>query len=206
MDPEEFRQAWQMQTSQRLPSADAELLLEDVQQKKRSLRTAVFWRDVREVGVALLLVPLWFFFGVTLSLPWTWYLVVPGLLWIAGYLLVDRIRHQRRPTKQGEPLRHCVEASLAQVEHQIWLLRNVHWWYLLPLLVPMLVFFGHVSWNDPLGGWWSTVPLLIAAAVVVMVFAGVWWVNQKAVRADLEPRRRELAGLLRGLEDEVPAP
>ena len=30
----------------------------------------------------------------------------------------------------GQPLVRCVEESLAQVEHQIWLLRNVGWWVL----------------------------------------------------------------------------
>ena len=42
----------------------------------------------------LLMVPLWIYMGVKLSLPWTWYLTVPALLWVAGYMLVDRMRHQ----------------------------------------------------------------------------------------------------------------
>ena len=107
----------------------------------------ILWRDVREVGVSLLMVPVWIYMGVRLSLPWTWYLTVPALLWIAGYMLADRRRHGRQPPGPGEPLRRRVESLLAQVEHQIWLLHRVLWWYLLPLAVPMLAFFGQVTWR-----------------------------------------------------------
>ena len=113
----------------------------------------IFWRDVREIGIALVMVPLWLYLGVKDSLPWTWYLTVPALLWIAGYMLVDRMRHKRQPPEPDEPLRQCVESSLAQVEHQIRLLRNVHWWYLLPLGISCLAFFGQVAWQDRAGGW-----------------------------------------------------
>ena len=133
MNPDNFKQAWQTQSSQTRLTIDAELLLKEVRRNQRCFAATIFWRDVREVGTGLLMVPLWLYLGVKLSLPWTWYLTVPALLWIAGYMLADRMRHKRQPPEPGEPLRQCVESSLAQVEHQIRLLRNVHWWYLLPL-------------------------------------------------------------------------
>ena len=92
--------------------------------------------------------------------------MVPALVWVAGFLLADRLRHPRRPPDPGEPLVRCVEASLAQVEHQIWLLRNVGWWYLLPLAVPMLAFVGHVGWRTQAGGW---------EAAVSRPWRGPWW-------------------------------
>ena len=83
------------------------------------------WRDVREVGTSLVMVPVWLALGIGLSLPWTWYLTVPAMLWIAGFMLVDRKRHPRQASEPGEPLLIGANKSLAQVEHQIWLLRNV---------------------------------------------------------------------------------
>ena len=56
------------------------------------------------------------------------------------------MRHKQTPSDPDEPLLSCVKDSLAQVEHQIWLLRNVFWWYLLPSAIPLLAFFAHVSW------------------------------------------------------------
>jgi hypothetical protein len=205
MDPENFKQAWQAQTAQTRLTIDAALLRKEVERNQQYLSAMVFWRDVREVGVSLLLLPVWLYLGVTFSLPWSWYLTVPALLWIAGYMLADRMRHGRRPPEPGEPLRLSVETSLAQVEHQIGVLRSVHWWYLLPLALAMLAFVAQVAWQSRSIGWEMMAGLLLPVVVLgLIVFASVYWLNQHAVRSALEPRRRELETLLSSLADETP--
>src|SRR6476660_6402768 len=109
MDPDPLKQAWQAQAGQSRLVVDAERILAEVRRNQRLLTAALFWRDVREVGVSLLLVPLWVYLGIALSLPWMWYFTVPALLWIAGFLLADRLRHSRRLPEPGEPLLQCVE-------------------------------------------------------------------------------------------------
>jgi hypothetical protein len=184
---------------------DAELLLKEVRRNQQYFTAMIFWRDVREVGTALLLVPLWLYMGVKLSLPWTWYLTVPVLVWVAGYMLADRMRHRRQPPEPGEPLRQRVQSSLAQVEHQIWLLRNIVWWYLLPLTLPILAFFGQVAWNVRSGGLLTAFAMAGLVGIVVIVLAGAYRLNQNAVRTELVPRRQELEALLMSLKDETPA-
>jgi hypothetical protein len=204
MDPDNLQQAWKTQSSQTRLTIDAELLLKEVRRNQRYFAAMIFWRDVREVGISLLMVPLWLYLGVKLSLPWTWYLTVPAMVWIAGYMLADRMRHNRQPPEPGEPLRQRVESSLAQVEHQIWLLRNVLWWYLLPLALSALAFFAQVAWQERSGGWWTALAVSVVIALVVIVFAGVYWLNQYAVRSELEPRRVELETLHMSLDDKTP--
>jgi len=204
MDPDNFKQAWKTQSSQIRLTIDAEGLLEEVRRKQRCFVAAIFWRDVREVGISLLMVPLWLYLGFKQSSPWTWYLTVPALLWIAGYMVVDRMRHKRQPPEPGEPLRQRVESSLAQVEHQIRLLRNVLWWALLPLALSGLAFFAQVAWQARSGGWWAALAVSEVVALLLIVLAVVYWLNQHAVRTELEPRRRELEALLMSLEDETP--
>jgi len=205
MNPDNCKQTWQTQTSQTRLTIDADLLLKEVQRNQRHFTATIFWRDVREVGVALLLVPVWIYLGTRSSQPWTWYLTVPALLWIAGFMLVDRMYHKRQPPELGEPLRQCVEGSLAQVEHQIWLLRNVFWWYLLPPAVSMLAFVSQIAWQERSGGWWTALGMAIMVSLVVIVLAAVYWLNQKAVGCYLEPRRQELEAQLLSLKDETPA-
>lgn len=208
MNPDHFQQAWQSQSSQRRLTIDAELLLKEVRRNQRHFTATIFWRDVREVGGAILMVPLWIYMGVKLSLPWAWYLTVPALVWIAGFMLVDRMRHQRQPPASGEPLRQHVESSLAQVEHQIWLLRNVFWWSLLPPALSVLAFFGQIAWLARAGGWLAALVVALVVLVGVIVFGAVYRLNQDAVRSELEPRRQELEeleALLRSLQDETPA-
>jgi hypothetical protein len=202
MNPDDFKSAWHTPAAQGRLTIDAEILLKEVRRSQTSFTVTIFWRDVREVGGALLLVAVWLYMGAKLALPWTWYLTIPALLWIAGFMLVDRLRHSRR-SHSGEPLRQCVESSLAQIEHQIWLLRNVAWWYLLPPALTMLAFVGHLAWQGRAGGWQTALALGSVAAVLVIVLAGIYWLNQAAVRCTLMPRREELRTLLANLHDET---
>jgi len=205
MDPDNCKQTWQTQTAQTRLTIDADLLLKEVQRNQRLFTATIFWRDVREVGTALLLVPVWIYLGTRSSLPWTWYLTVPALVWIAGFMLVDRMYHKRQPPELGEPLHQCLEGSLAQVEHQIWLLRNVFWWYLLPLALSMLAFISQIAWLQRAGGGWTALGMAIMVALIVIVLAAVYRLNQLAVRCSLEPRRQELQVQLLSLKDETPA-
>jgi len=205
MDPDNFKQAWQTQASQTRLTINAELLLKEVRRNQQYFTAMIFWRDVREMGTALLLVPLWLYLGVKFSLPWTWYLTVPVLVWVAGYMLGDRMRHSRQPPEPGEPLRQRVQSSLAQVEHQIWLLRNIVWWYLLPLALSILAFLGQVAWQVRSGGWLTALVVAFVVLVAVIALAGAYSLNQNAVRSELVPRRRELETLLASLRDETPA-
>jgi hypothetical protein len=202
MTPDPLQEAWQ---SQPQPAVDTDQLVREFRRGHERFAATIFWRDAREVGVSLLLLPVWVGMGVGIGLPWTWYLVMPGLLWVAGFMTVDRMRQRRRRARPGDPLVRTVASSLAEVEHQIWLLRNVLWWYLLPLAVPMLAFFAQTFWRASRGNVWEmAVSTSFVTAIVVGVYAWIWWINQKAVRSTLEPRRRELAAMLRGLSDEPP--
>ncbi len=200
MNPDELQQVWQSQMAGRQLTINANVLLQQVERNKKSFETMIFWRDFQEVGVSLAMVPLWFWLGGKFELPWTWWLCLPALLWIAGFMIVDRIRQRRRQPKQGKPLRTCVEASLAQVEHQIWLLRNVFWWYLLPPGAAMAAFFGDLAWGVREAGWVGELIVVGIVIVVGLVLWGVYWLNQTTVRDELEPRRRELQSLLASLD------
>jgi hypothetical protein len=204
MSAEDFKEAWQSETSESRVMIDAEVLLAEVQRKQRQFDAVIFWRDFREVGVCLLMIPVWLYLGIRLPILWTWFLMIPVLLWIAGFMLVDRRRQVRRRPKPGEPLRQVVASSLAEVEHQIRLLRNVHWWYLLPIALPILAFVGQGAWQERAGGWFTALVFLITAGAVAGTFAAIYWANQYAVRTGLEPRRRELEVLLTTLNDETP--
>jgi len=205
MNADSLKEAWLAQTPQTRLTIDADLLLREVRRNQKAFTAMLFWRDLREVGVSLLMVPVWFYLGAKNSLPWTWYLMVPALLWVAGFMLADRRRHKPHPPAPGEPLSQRVENSLAQVEHQIWLLRNVFWWYLLPPSLAILAFFGQCAWYIRLGGWWGVLAIAGMVAVVTAIYGGVYWLNQHAVRSQLEPRRQELQALLAGLKDTAEA-
>jgi hypothetical protein len=199
MNFETLQKAWQSQDAGAKMTIDADVLLKEVRRNQQQFRAMIFWRDVREIGGNLIMVPLWIYLGRKLNLPWTWYLAIPALLWAAGFMLADRIRQGRRQPKPGDPLRDCIESSLALIEHQIWLLRNVFWWALLPLNVPAALFLGHLVVRHHRLAALSY--LGSGVALTVLTVWGIYWLNQFAVRKALEPRRQELKTLLNSLDE-----
>jgi hypothetical protein len=198
---DELKQAWQSQAFPKRLTLDAGLVLNEVRRNERQFAAAIFCRDVREIGVALLLVPVWIYLGIKTQSPWSWYLVIPTLLWIAGFMMVDRVRQRRRQPAPADTLRGHVESSLAQMQHQIWLLRNVFWWYLLPPFGAMIIFPAHRAWQSRDDGLSALAEFAGAAFVFALVAWFVYWLNQYAVRKELEPRRKELQNLLRSLTE-----
>lgn len=203
MTPDDIRQAWNTQSSGIRVKAEKEILDAEMRRYQEQFTSRLFWRDLREVGTALLLIPIWLFLGLKHALPWTWYLTIPALMWVAGYILVDRRRNKPRPEVPGESLRRRIESTLAQIEGQIRLLRNVHAWGLTPLAVAMLAFVGQVALRDGATDlfsvivMWGAVPLFIG-----IVFFIVYRLNLHAVRTVLIPRRDELRKQLKSLQEE----
>ena len=203
MEPDKFEQAWRSQSSHPPVTIDRNLLVTEVQRSHQTFRAKIFRRDFKEVAISLILIPVWFVMGNLMATPWTWYLMVPCLIWTAVFFLFDRIRHPQLPIEAGDSLLDGTKKSLKQVEHQIWLLRNIFWWYLLPPSIAIMAIFFHFSWLDSN----STVGFVTLALgwflFLVVIYGFVYWVNQRAVRKDLEPRRQELLVLIASLQDEV---
>src|SRR5262245_17831055 len=108
MEPDKFQQAWQAQSADTRVTVAADLVAQQVLRNQREFGATILRRDVIEVGVGLLLLPVWFYFGLTRSMPWTWWLAVPAIVFVVGYFLVDRRRYPQTPNEPGEPLLTCV--------------------------------------------------------------------------------------------------
>lgn len=207
MNPEDFQRIWQ---SQGALSLNPEKLAAALRQHDHAFSRMIFLRDAREIGVALILIPVWIALGIATSSPWTWWLEIPALVWVAGFMYVDRRRQQRGAPGPGASLRAGLESSVAQAEHQIWLLRNILWWYLLPLGLPLALFAVQVSFNaakhTPAPLWVNVVTGLSSAAIflafLVAIFGFIYWLNQFAIRKQLEPMRRQLQSALSALADD----
>lgn len=196
MAHDDLQEAWESQEGGSRITMDAQVLLKEVQRNERSFRGTVFWRDVREavVGVAVAIV----FFAAGAKSLWSW--CVPGftVLGVVVFLIADRVRQKRKGPVYGDSVIECVQSSLAQVSHQIWLLKNVFWWYILPPAIGILVPLGHmmILVFTTHNNWFAQAYLLMTGLVCALVFYGVYRFNQWAVRKELEPRKAELEELL----------
>lgn len=202
MELDKYQQAWKSDAAQVRVSIDTDLLTKEMQRSRQAFRSTVFWRDVRELGFGLLMIPIWIYLGIAMALPWTWYLEIPASIWVIGFTMLDRRLHPQKAGPPNESLLHCSKESLRQVEHQIWLLRNVFWWYLLPYTVAIMAFFVHVSWQAS-REWWEFFATVGGYGLLTLFIYGVTYlVNQSVVRLQLEPHRKELLNLVASLEEE----
>jgi len=198
MNFEELQKAWRSQGSDPRPTLDADLLLKEVQRNKRLFEATLFWRDVMEIGGGFLLTPLFLYRGVR-DHEWPYFLMALACLGVGVFMLVDRWLQRRKKPATSDPLRACIEASLIQVNHQIWLLRNVLWWYLLPLGVGIGIFIGFIAWQLRSAGAVVFVWVGRYALICALLYWGIYWLNQRTVQKGLKPRRRELEALLASL-------
>jgi hypothetical protein len=189
MNFESLQQRWQQQETRSQVKVDASLILQEVRRNHRSFQAMIFWRDFREVGAALFVAV----FIIIHGRDWTdWLLAVAGV-GVGIFLLRDHLRQRKQRPRASEDLRLYVQHSLDEVRHQSWLLRNVLWWYLLPLMVPMLISTAVNADSFRQGA--------ISFSTTFVLTWLIYILNQTAVRKQLMPREHELERLLAGIEE-----
>ncbi len=198
MNFEQLQNQWQQQKKD-VVTINTDILLTEVKRNKESFESMIFWRDVREVGIALALVVLFLYLGMKDNW-WPLYLMAAACLFVSAFFVVDRYIQKRKQPQADNNLQKCVQASLAQVNHQIWLLKNVFWWYLLPFVAGGLLLGAHAAfrfnetWEDIL---WDFSGDVLTWGLLSFV---IWWINQYAVKKGLIPRKEELEELLTSIE------
>ena len=126
MRPDELQKAWQSAENAPHAAADLDTLVASAIRKHREFRGVILRRDVREVGVCLLMAAVFIMLGDS----WPWDVLAVLMLYVGAFLVIDRIRQAPRNSQFGDSLIEGMERSVREVNHQIWLLKNVFWWYL----------------------------------------------------------------------------
>jgi hypothetical protein len=116
-------------------------------------------------------------------------IVAASGLWIIFYML--RYGREAPAPEPDRSVADFQQALLREYDHQIRLLKNVKYWYLLPPYVGLLLrSAGMVMANTAKGqpGW----PELNAVAIYTAVFGGAWWLNEAYAVGKLRRARARL--------------
>jgi hypothetical protein len=201
---DKLQSAWQCQHARAklLNNADADVLLKEVRQNEQRWRTINLWDAMLEIGGGFLGALFFSYLGVRQAnwnpfrLPgWDFLLVAFACAGMGSFRLMNRILQRRKQTTANDPLKACIEASLKEVNHDIWLQRDVFWWCWLPFTTVFAISFCYASlrWHTP----------KFVAFLVLFVIPLAWWgyrLSHFTVRKVLEPRRQELEALLASLK------
>ena len=203
MSFDELQLAWRRQRSAQPNTKSGAAALREVRAKSSAFARIIFWRDVREVLASFLVAGI---FGNSAwsahregAVSWpAWTAAALGLA-VGLYFLIDRRIMRRRAAPQGDDLRTELNRAIGEVEHQIWLLRNVAWWYLAPLALSTILLAVQITFFGPADApfWAKVMVWVIIIGTTGWLDKKIWQLNQSAVRNDLEPRLQKLQSQLR---------
>ena len=206
MDFEAIQRVWTTESGG--TTMPDEKLIRDVMARDGVLTRRVRLRDLIELVTAIGMAGGFLWVSFQVPTPWPWWLAAAITAGVGAVFVRER-RRRGAVEPAGRGVRAGLKAALAETDHQIRLLRSVAWWYLLPLGGAALLVLGgtvmDVRSELPPDVWARGRAALAgtlgaAVAIVVAVFGFVWWLNQHAVRTQLEPHRERLAALVRQLE------
>jgi hypothetical protein len=194
MNLDELSHAWRATNAIAATQQQRDQLIAATCRRVEQFWGRIFVRDVIETVAALCVIA---GFGFMLTLPEFTALqkVGAGVVVVGAAYVVYRLhapRFKLPPAPIEGPLREYCRTELARVEKQIALLRTVHWWYLGPIMLGLvLISFG----KHGLDGQFLT-DLAGFAAMTGLIYA----VNQWAVRKQMVPLRDQLLTLRDQLE------
>ena len=184
MNLDDFKPQWQQR--QRDLDGSVDHVVKRVRSRMSSFDRTIWWRDMRESIAAVALIIYYIFCLFRAGNNWLW-ICGTGICILACIFIIGVLHWARRKGKAARndlPVKDYCKAELTRVDRQIWLLRNVHWWYLGPLFIAIIVQVVAVT-PDPSG-------LVIMLTFMVALFGFIYWLNQWAVKRQLLPLRREL--------------
>ena len=199
MDYDRLQEAWQSQKNELGVGVDTERLLVQVRERHRKFVRAVFWRDVREVDACVVSAAFFSWCATREFGGWLFYVAAALTLSVGLFFIGDRYLQRRKQRAFGDTVKDGIARALHQVNHQIWLLENVLWWYLLPGAIAITLILTHVvvvlstQRPVPLARAVITVGSTVCLCVATLCF--VYFLNRRAVRKELLPRREQLAQL-----------
>ena len=191
MKEEEIRKIWTNTDAPYYPVDTTSLtrLRTEVDRMDKAIRR----RDWREIGAAILVALA--FGGMAFWFDNVYTQAGCGIVVLASALIVWVLRKSRKhETREQMPVKEQVEAELLFYRKQRRILKNVLAWYISPIFAGLTLFYFGLT-----DGW---VDFFAFTLLNIGVMTYIWYLNQRAVRKEIEPLIASLEQLQQNLENE----
>ena len=196
MTNEELKNIWAQQAGPEKPVMISPEAIWQLAKASERFERIIFWRDTRE-WLATAVVAVGFVFYAFCFRTVHWLPILAATTACLPMAYVAFLRAGRSAPLSSATVRDHLRLSITSVRQQIALLRSILWWYLGPIALSLILITVDLLQSARLR---IGPGFLLQAAIGGAVFFGVWGLNQRAVRTDLEPRLRELEGTLGELD------
>ncbi len=203
MKLDELKEAWKSQDTR--TTVQTVLLLESIRKKQRRHNRFIWFRNIRE-GWLTILAAVYFTCSaesdvVSKAQLWPFYLAMAILFGIGVFRVLDSRRQRRRALEYKDSTLAFVECSLLHINHRIWLLENMIWWWILPVVVGGILVIAQIVMVDGLQEPAALFRELGKGAGIACAILGVvYWGNLWTARKYWQPRKAELEALADSLK------
>lgn len=176
---QDLKNIWKSATQDELVKLDQHKLIGDMEKQHLKLEKGIRKRDRLEIGVAIALMPFFlaaiFFLSSTLSKLGA-FLMLPAL----GFIIY-RLKAVRKyePTAFSESTHDYLHKLKIYYTMQRDLLKEVAYWYLIPPFICISMIYWGIS-STP-------TEKFINIGVAAVIYVGIYFMNQAAVRKKLDP-------------------
>ncbi len=202
MKLDELKEAWKSQDTR--TTVRTVLLLESIQKKQRRYNRYIWLRNIREGWLTILAAVFFTCFAESdveskVQL-WPFYLAMLILFGIGVFRVLDNRQQKRRALEYKDSTLSFIECSLLNINHRIWLLENMIWWWVLPVVVGGILIIAQiimlVGWQEPALFW----KLGKGVGIAGMILGVLYWENLWTARKYWQPRKAELEAIADGLK------
>ena len=203
MTLDELQEAWKSQDTR--TTVRTVLLLDSIREKQKRNNRFIWLRNIRE-GWGTILAAVYFICVVESDVEsklqlWPFYLAMAILFGIGVFRVMDNRRQKGRFLQYEGSSLSFVECSLLNINHRIWLLKNIFWWWILPFAVGSILIIIQiimlVGLQEPTLLFWKLGPGVGIACVILGV---VYWGNRWTARKYWVPRKVELEAIADSLK------
>lgn len=204
MNLDQFKERWQALDAPPKSDSEMENIVAECRKKVRQFRVGLLLSDVVEIGTGLAMAFVWaFVFTHVFDQHKPLMLLgAAAILFICLVLAGARVLRLRNDKRAWVSVADEIDRQLYAVNQRIWLLRNVIWWYLTPAavaIVTVLAAAGLEAGNAHLAVFLKRTGIYVGCCT--LLYAGIYYLNQRAVRKYLLPLKADLESLLHELED-----
>lgn len=207
---QELKNIWKNSAKIEKVKFDTSRLLIEINDRMTQLERGIRRRDRREIGTALVSIPVFAYIAYVIPFPLT---KVGAILAILNFVyFIYRLRtnkKRKRPTQLDASFANQLENQKANLKEESRLLNTVEYWFLIPAFIPYclsIIGLGNPAdydWNSDVARMFFPLPLsakITSIVIAVVMFTLIIWVNKRVVKKTLKPMIADIENIQEQLE------
>jgi hypothetical protein len=199
---QELKNIWRNSSKTERIKFETSRLMIDLNKKMNRFEKAIHYRDIREIFSSVLGILLFGYFTYEIPFVLTKAASFFGMIWFAYVIYRFRsAKKQKLSPNLSLTFREQLENQKSNMLQQARLLDTVFYWYLLPPFIMNILFVlglgdpNEYDWSNTIANELLPIPpinKIIYLIFIAVLYAGILWLNKRAVKKDIKPVIKEI--------------